>query len=88
MLKTDLALQLRLHVDYLAYLSVPAAIIADTVPLHSACRATSEPNSVIQSFHKEIFGDGRGDAYTFSYYSNFHLNGLRDTTSWGVSCKR
>ena len=30
--------------------------------LSSACRATSEPNSFIQSFPKEIFGGGRGDA--------------------------
>ena len=35
--------------------------------LSSACRATSEPNSFIQSFLKEIFGGGRGDSYTFSY---------------------
>ena len=33
----------------------------------SACRATSEPNSFIQLFFKEIFGGGRGDSYTFSY---------------------
>ena len=33
----------------------------------SGCRATSEPNSFIQSCFKEIFGGGRGDAYTFSY---------------------
>ena len=32
----------------------------------SGCRATSEPNSFIQSCFKEIFGGGRGDAYTFS----------------------
>ena len=29
--------------------------------------ATSEPNSFIQSFFNEIFGEGRGDAHTFSY---------------------
>ena len=33
----------------------------------SACRATSEPNSFIQLFLKEIVGGGRGDSYTFSY---------------------
>ena len=31
----------------------------------SACRATSEPNSFIQSCFKEIFGGSRGDVYTF-----------------------
>ena len=35
--------------------------------LSSACRASSETNSFIQSFLKEIFGGGRGDAYTFSH---------------------
>ena len=29
--------------------------------------ATSDPNSFIQLSSKEIFGGGRGDAYTFSY---------------------
>ena len=36
----------------------------------SACRATSEHNSFIQSCFKEIFGGGRGDAYTFSYMTS------------------
>ena len=40
----------------------------------SGCRVTSEPYSFIQSCFKEIFGGGRGDAYTFSYMtSNFPL---------------
>ena len=34
--------------------------------LTSACRATSEPNSFIQSCFKEIFGSCRSDLYTFS----------------------
>ena len=36
----------------------------------SGCRATSEPNSSIQSCFKEIFGGGRGDAKTFSYMAS------------------
>ena len=32
--------------------------------------ATSEPNSFMQSCFKEIFGGGRGDAYTFSYMTS------------------
>ena len=32
--------------------------------------ATSEPNSFIQLSLKEIFGGGRGDAYTFSYMTS------------------
>ena len=36
----------------------------------SGCRATSEPNSFIQSCFKEIFGRRRGDAYTFSYMTS------------------
>ena len=55
----------------------------------SACPATSEPNSFIQLSLKEIFGGGRGDAYTFSYYDfpSFHLDSLRDTTSWERAVK-
>ena len=34
--------------------------------LSSACRATSEPYSFIQSILEEIFGSGRGDSKTFS----------------------
>ena len=50
----------------------------------SACRATSEPNSFIQSFLKEIFGGGRGDPKTFSFFdfSSFHPNSFRDTIGW------
>ena len=50
--------------------------------LLSVCRATSEPNSFIHSFLKEIFGGGRGDSYTFSFNdfsSSFHPNSFRDT---------
>ena len=36
----------------------------------SGCRATSEPNSFIQSCFKEIFGGSRGDANTFSYMTS------------------
>ena len=36
----------------------------------SGCRATSEPNSFIQSCFKEIFGGGRGDMYTFPYMTS------------------
>ena len=45
------------------------------------CRATSEPNSLIQSCFKEIFGRGRGDVYTFSYM-------CAPTTSRDTSCSR
>ena len=50
----------------------------------SLCPATSEPNSCIQLSLEEIFGGGRGDAYTFSYmiFSSFHLESLRDSISW------
>ena len=46
--------------------------------------ATSEPNSFIPLTLKEIFGEGRGDACTFSYMisPSFHHNSLRDTISW------
>ena len=36
----------------------------------SGCRAISEPNSFIQSCVKEIFGGGRGDAYTYSFLTS------------------
>ena len=36
----------------------------------SGCRATSDPNSFIQSCFYEIFGGGRGDANTFSYLTS------------------
>ena len=51
--------------------------------LASACRATSEPNSFIQSCFKEIFGGSRSDVYTFFVYdfSSFHPNNFRDTIS-------
>ena len=42
-------------------------------------------NSIFfQSCFKEIFGGGRGDAYTFSYMtlSSFHSNNFRDTIGW------
>ena len=47
-------------------------------------RATSEPNSFIQSSLEDIFGGGRGDAHTFSFFdfSRFHHDSLRDTISW------
>ena len=48
----------------------------------SGCRATSEPNSFIQSCFKEIFGGGRGDAYTFSYMTSPVSINFRDTISW------
>ena len=50
----------------------------------SDCRATSEPNSFIQSFFKEIFGGGRSDAYTLfeNDFSSFHPNNFRETISW------
>ena len=42
------------------------------------------PNSFIQSCFKEIFGGGRGDAYTFSCMISpvFLPNNFRDTKSW------
>ena len=43
-------------------------LVEQTSP--SGCRATSETNSFIQSFFKEIFGGGRGDAYTFSFLTS------------------
>ena len=36
----------------------------------AACRATSGPNSFIQSCFKEVFGGGKGDSYTFSYMTS------------------
>ena len=36
----------------------------------SCCRATSEPNSFIQSCFKEILGGGRCDAQTFSFLTS------------------
>ena len=36
----------------------------------SVCRATSEPNSFIQSCFKEMFGSCRNDVYTFSYITS------------------
>ena len=51
--------------------------------LTSACRATSKPNSFIQSCLKEIFGGIRGDSYFFVYdFYSFHPNNFRDTISW------
>ena len=54
-----------------------------------ACRATSEPNSFIQSCFKEIFGGGqRWRTYFLVYdFSSFHPNNFRDTISWECCVK-
>ena len=50
----------------------------------SACRATSEPNSFIQSCFKEILRRGSRWRMYFLVYdlSSFHPNNFRNTTSW------
>ena len=44
----------------------------------------SEPNSLLHSCFKEIFGGGRGwHVYSFVYdFSSFHPNNFRNTVSW------
>ena len=53
---------------------------------HSGRWACSEPNSLFQSWFKEIFGGGRGDMYTFFVhdFSSFHPNNFRHNNFWNT----